>query len=74
VNAVLKLGNDFYKKLLDEFHDGVYFVDRERRIVYWNKGAERITGFAAGEVEGKKCSDNIRLHVSGEGNSLCNDH
>ena len=74
MNAVLKLGNDFYKKLLDEFHDGVYFVDRERRIVYWNKGAERITGFTAGEVEGKKCSDNILLHVDGEGNSLCNGH
>ena len=35
---------DFYKELLDNLSDGVYFVDGERRITYWNKGAERITG------------------------------
>ena len=43
----------FYKSLLDNLYDGVYFVDRDRRITYWNKGAERITGYAAAEVLGK---------------------
>ena len=48
--------DDFYKTLLDNLYDGVYFVDRDRRITYWNKGAERITGYAAREVEGKRWS------------------
>ena len=30
--------------ILDCLSDGVYVCDRERRIVYWGKAAERITG------------------------------
>lgn len=33
----------FYKRLLDRLNDGVYFVDRDRRITYWNQGAARLT-------------------------------
>lgn len=35
----------FYKDLLDNLHDGVYFVDRNRSIVYWNEGAKRLMGY-----------------------------
>ncbi|HEX7541873.1 MAG TPA: PAS domain-containing protein [Anaerolineales bacterium] len=35
------------KDILDNLYDGVYFVDPERRITYWNNGAERITGYPA---------------------------
>jgi diguanylate cyclase (GGDEF)-like protein/PAS domain S-box-containing protein len=62
---------DFYATLLDNLHDGVYFVDPERRITLWNKAAERITGFAREEVVGKRCADNILRHVDERGNSLC---
>ncbi len=60
-----------YKKILDSLHDGLYFVDPQRRITYWNKGAERITGFLAEEVVGKCCQDNILTHVDAEGRPLC---
>ncbi|MFC1461815.1 PAS domain-containing protein [Verrucomicrobiota bacterium] len=40
-------------------HDGLYFIDRDRVITYWNKAAERISGFTADEVVGKSCADNI---------------
>lgn len=43
----------FYKELLDHLSDGVYFVDRERRILYWNEGASRLTGYTAEELLGK---------------------
>ncbi|HXK59040.1 MAG TPA: sensor domain-containing diguanylate cyclase [Acidobacteriota bacterium] len=62
--------NNFYKTLLDNLHDGVYFTDRQRRILYWNKGAERITGFSAAEVIGHRCSDNILSHVDEHGHLL----
>jgi diguanylate cyclase (GGDEF)-like protein/PAS domain S-box-containing protein len=61
----------FYKTLLDNLYDGVYFVDALRTITYWNKGAERITGYAAAEVIGKRCADNILVHSDREGNLLC---
>ncbi|MDA8423088.1 MAG: sensor domain-containing diguanylate cyclase [Nitrospiraceae bacterium] len=63
--------DSFYKTLLDNLHDGVYFVDRNRTITYWNKGAERITGYKTAEVVGKSCSDNILVHVDKDGHSLC---
>src|SRR6056297_3396468 len=63
--------NDFYKRLLEELHEGVYFVDNNRQILYWNKSAERITGYLAEEVVGTHCYDNLLVHVDDNGNSLC---
>ncbi len=65
---------EFYKRLLDSLHDGVYFVDWERRITYWNEGAARITGFTARDVVGNLCFDNLLSHVDGKGRQLCAGH
>lgn len=63
----------FYRSMLDNFYEGVYFVDRERKITFWNKGAERLTGFSAGEILGSHCYDNILNHVDEQGTALCQD-
>jgi diguanylate cyclase (GGDEF)-like protein/PAS domain S-box-containing protein len=60
-----------YSRLVDNLNDGLYIVDRDRIIQYWNKAAERISGYTAAEVVGRSCSDNILTHVDGEGISLC---
>lgn len=65
------MDQEFYRNLLDEIADGVYFVDRDRRITYWNAGAERITGYQAAEVVGHSCSEGILRHVSEGGKQLC---
>lgn len=62
---------DFYKELIENLYDGVYFVDRERVITYWNKGAERITGYSAQRVVGHSCQDHLLNHVTAEGVELC---
>ena len=62
---------ELYRDLVENMHDGVYFVDRDRRITYWNKGAERITGYSAAEVVGKSCADHILVHVDAIGRQLC---
>ena len=64
---------NFYHAILDNLYDGVYLVDRDRKISYWNRGAERITGYCAGEVIGSRCSDNILMHVDSRGTLLCRD-
>lgn len=51
----------------------MYFVDRERRIQYWNEGAHRLTGYTAEELLGKSCQDDILCHVDNTGRRLCND-
>ena len=63
----------FYKALLDNLSDGVYFVDRDRRITYWNRGAELLSGYASGDVVGTCCQDNLLRHVTSEGKLLCTD-
>lgn len=61
----------FFKDVLDNIADGIYFVDYNRRITYWNKGAERITGYLADEVIGSECFDNLLNHVDGNGCQMC---
>jgi diguanylate cyclase (GGDEF)-like protein/PAS domain S-box-containing protein len=63
--------DDFYFSVLNSLFDGLYFVDRERRITFWNRTAERLTGYEAREVVGRRCADNILVHVDGEGHNLC---
>jgi len=61
----------FYQDLLDQISDGVYIVDRERQITYWNGGAERITGYGVAEVQGHSCAEGILRHVNDAGRQLC---
>jgi diguanylate cyclase (GGDEF)-like protein/PAS domain S-box-containing protein len=65
--------DSFYKSILDALHDAVYFVDCDRKITYWNQSAERVTGFAAKEVVGRHCYDNILMHFDSSGRQLCHD-
>lgn len=68
---MLKLDQSSYARIIDNLHDGLYFVDADRIITYWNKAAERITGYRASEVIGKSCADNILTHIDTEGCTLC---
>jgi PAS domain S-box-containing protein len=43
----------FYRTLVHETSDAIVYADSEGRIAFWNKGAERIFGFAAAEAIGK---------------------
>src|SRR5512138_3477052 len=62
---------NFYKDIIDNLYDGVYFVDRDRLITYWNKGAERITGYSSAQTIGRSCYDNLLNHVTASGVQLC---
>ena len=67
------MGDDagLYREILDNLYDGVYFVDRRRVVNYWNKGAERISGYSAQEMIGHSCSDHLLNHVNADGAPLC---
>src|SRR5208282_5569316 len=69
----VRFSSSFYEKLLDGLHEGVYFVNLERKITYWNRGAENLAGYVAGEAIGKHCSDKLLGHVDEKGRSLCNN-
>ncbi len=59
------------REALDAIDDGVYVVSPDRRIVFWNRGAERITGFAAHEVLERPCGDALLKHVDNAGKTMC---
>ncbi|MFN4216217.1 MAG: diguanylate cyclase [Brevinematales bacterium] len=59
------------KDLLNHLTEGVYILDKNRTILFWNAAAEKITGFTGEEVIGKSCQDNILRHVDESGTSLC---
>lgn len=63
----------FYREALEQLSDGVYFVDRDRRITYWNAAAERLTGFRRDEVVGKRCADGLLRHCDLDGTELCGE-
>lgn len=43
-------------QVLETLPLGLFMVDRQQNIVYWNPAAERITGFSAEEAVGLHCS------------------
>jgi diguanylate cyclase (GGDEF)-like protein/PAS domain S-box-containing protein len=63
----------FYRGILDQMSDGVYFVDRGRRILFWSEGARRLTGYSSEEVLGRRCQDEILRHVDYSGKGLCRE-
>jgi PAS domain S-box-containing protein len=48
---------NIYLDILSNISDGVYYINRDRKIEYWNKGAEMLTGYTLEDVRGKNCDD-----------------
>jgi len=50
---------EIYQTVLDNLQTGVYIVDRNRRIRFWNEGAEQITGYLRQDVVGRFLRDHL---------------
>ena len=61
----------FYRTILDSLNEGVYFVNRKRQVLYWNKAAEELSGYSQDDILGKCCAENRLNHVDDAGNHLC---
>ena len=59
--------------LIPYLYEGVYVVDKDRKIIYWNEGSVRITGYTQAEVTNSYCYHNILQHVNDQGKQLCLD-
>ncbi|MCL2058112.1 MAG: sensor domain-containing diguanylate cyclase [Oscillospiraceae bacterium] len=60
-----------YLTIINNLLDGVYFVNKDRRITFWNDAAENITGYKADEIVGQCCQDNLLNHIDSDGRALC---
>jgi len=59
--------------VLEGLPNGVYVVDLERKILFWNKGAEQITGYHGQEMVGRYCHDDLLMHCDHHHEPLCNE-
>src|SRR5512143_1066996 len=59
--------------VLHQVQDAVVWLDRERKIVYWNKAAERIAGREAAAVLGTACYEEPALFVDPAGLNVCRE-
>ena len=62
---------EHYKSVFESFHEAIYVVDKERKILYFNPVASKISGFSQDETVGFFCYDNILNHVDETGKHLC---
>src|SRR5579863_2958557 len=63
---------EIYQTVLNGLQTGVYLVDRNRRIRFWNEGAERITGYLRQDVVGRFLRDHL-LTITDEAKNLESD-
>jgi PAS domain S-box-containing protein len=52
--------------MLHRIAEGVFTVNADKRIAFFNRAAERITGFSAKDAIGQPCRDVFRADVCGE--------
>ncbi|NTU43055.1 MAG: PAS domain S-box protein, partial [Nitrospirales bacterium] len=43
---------NLHQDILESILDAVYVVDTNRKITFWNKGAELLTGYSLAQVKG----------------------
>ena len=63
---------EIYQAILEGLQTGVYLVDRNRRIRFWNEGAEQITGYLRQDVVGRFLRDHL-LTTGNESKDLDSD-
>jgi len=70
----IQFSPSFHESLLNALHEGVYFVNSQRKLTYWNEAATGLSGYAEKDMVGRFCFENILGHVDGAGQSLCRTH
>ncbi len=60
----------FFKEVLDSMADGVFIVDAQGNIIYWNEPVEKISGYHASEVLGKNAFSDYLKHYGQNGLEL----
>lgn len=65
------MNQESYRTVLENLPTGVYVVDCDRRILFWNREAEELTGYLQQEVIGRCCRDDLLVHCDENEVCLC---
>jgi PAS domain-containing protein len=61
---------ELYRMVLDSLPVAVCAVDGEGKVILWNEGAERVTGYLRQDVLGRLCTEAFLEHADTENNPL----
>jgi diguanylate cyclase (GGDEF)-like protein/PAS domain S-box-containing protein len=64
---------EIYRTILEGLHIGVSVLDLQKRIVFWNDGAEQITGYARIDVLGHACAESLLLNCQQTSCEMCQE-
>jgi len=57
---------DMFRTVLEGLRTALYVVDLEGRTLFWNDGAERITGYLRQDVVGRVCGESFLGEAEGD--------
>jgi diguanylate cyclase (GGDEF)-like protein/PAS domain S-box-containing protein len=60
----------FVERLLEQMYDAVVFVDRSRKVIHWNPGAERLTGISSDGVGERHWAPSLLTMCDARGREL----
>jgi diguanylate cyclase (GGDEF)-like protein/PAS domain S-box-containing protein len=60
-----------FRAALESLQTGVCVVDRDRKVRFWNDGAEKITGYLRQDVLGRFCGDILLIKAHEKKAALC---
>jgi diguanylate cyclase (GGDEF)-like protein len=63
----------FCTSVFNQLEDAVACLDKDRKVIYWNKAAEMVSGFEGAAILGKSCFEEPGLFVDFGGLNLCRD-
>ncbi|MDR3674530.1 MAG: diguanylate cyclase [Acidobacteriota bacterium] len=62
---------EIFRAALESLHTGVCVVDKDRKINFWNDGAERITGYLRQDVLGRFCGEILLIKFHEKKTAIC---
>jgi PAS domain S-box-containing protein len=62
---------EIFRAVLETLQTGVCLVDRNRRIRFWNDGAEEITGYLRQDVLGRFCGEVLLIKFQENKAAIC---
>lgn len=66
------ISRNFCKSILDNIVNGVYVIDNNVKVRYWNRSMEKITGIKSQEMTGQDCDNKKFFYYDRSGDHPCN--
>ena len=65
---------EIFQAIVDRIETGVYVLDLNQKVMYWNYGAQKITGFLSQEMLGRACGEHILVEHDEHNPVVCAHH